>query len=201
MKSKFDLKYFSHFKGGYDSFLMKFIFFLKFGKAISLIRKYKKKGRLLDLGCAYGYFVNKAKKCKFDYFGCDISTFALKKAREKFPKDRFILLDLEKGISLRSNSLDIITAFDILEHCKNLGFILDEIKRVLKNDGILLITIPTKDFKQTNEDSTHFWHLWLKEWLKILKEKNFKILKVSRFLRNFSWVNKLIVMNFILCKK
>jgi SAM-dependent methyltransferase len=200
MKSKFDLKYFSHFKGGYDSILMRAIFFLKFRKALSLIRKYKRGGKLLDLGCAYGFFVNEAKK-RFDSFGFDVSLFALKNARKRFPKIKIFCGDLEKGLTFVSNSFDVITAFDILEHCKNLDFILDEIKRVLKKEGILLLTIPTKDFKQTNEDSTHVWHFWLKEWVKILEEKNFKILEVSRFLRNFSWLNKLIVMNFILCKK
>jgi SAM-dependent methyltransferase len=144
--------------------------------------------------------VNEAKK-RFDSFGFDVSLFALKNARKRFPEIKIFCGDLEKGLTFASNSFDVITAFDILEHCKNLDFILDEIKRVLKKEGILLLTIPTKDFKQTNEDSTHVWHFWLKEWVKILEEKNFKILEVSRFLRNFSWLNKLIVMNFILCKK
>ncbi|MGC8812316.1 MAG: class I SAM-dependent methyltransferase [Candidatus Aenigmatarchaeota archaeon] len=201
MKSKFDLNYFSRFKGGYDGILMRIIFFLKFRKALSLIRKYKKKGRLLDLGCAYGFFVDEAEKSRFNSFGSDVSIFALKNARKKFPSIKLVCSDIEKGLVFKPSSFDIVTAFDVLEHCKNLSFVLEEIRRVLKKDGILLLTIPTKDFNQTKEDPTHVWHLWLEEWIKILEEKNFKILKISRFLRNFSWLNKLIVMNFILCKK
>ncbi len=45
------------------------------------IRKFKAGGRLLDIGCAYGFLINAASK-HFESCGIDISKFAVKKSKE-----------------------------------------------------------------------------------------------------------------------
>jgi len=53
-----------------------------------------------------------------------------------------IKCDLNKGIKLKNNSVDIIIAGEIIEHLRNPEFILNECKRVLKKNGILVLSVP-----------------------------------------------------------
>ena len=53
-----------------------------------------------------------------------------------------IVADLNKGIPLQDHYVDKIIIHHTLEHLENPSFVLREIKRVLKNEGIVEITIP-----------------------------------------------------------
>ena len=48
---------------------------------MKFIWKFIDRGRLLDIGCAYGFLVREASKY-FESFGIDISSFAVKKSKE-----------------------------------------------------------------------------------------------------------------------
>lgn len=83
----------------------------------NIINKYIGKGKILDCGCATGFFLDIAKKNGFDSYGIEISDIPFSIANKKHPnkiyKKHLEELDLDK------NSFDIISMFDFLEHTKN----------------------------------------------------------------------------------
>jgi 2-polyprenyl-3-methyl-5-hydroxy-6-metoxy-1,4-benzoquinol methylase len=103
------------------------------------------KGKILDAGCGDGFFLNKltfSDEVK-DITGIDISEKAIEMALEKYPKNQFRQASLNK-ISFENGSFDCIVMVEVIEHLIDIGGTLEELSRVLKSGGLLLIT--TTDF-------------------------------------------------------
>lgn len=103
-------------------------------------------GKILDLGCHGGTLTSviaeTAKNSKV--YGLDISENAILYAKQRHPNINFQVCDLSKGIPYENKTFDAITCFDILEHLSDPPKIIDEIKRVLKKDGSLIVEIPNE---------------------------------------------------------
>lgn len=106
-------------------------------KFIKKILKYKKSGKLLDVGCAMGYFVEMAEKEGFDAFGFDASGFAVKKAKARL--NGRIELGTIQAVKYTPKSFDVITVFDVVEHLGDPIKDLKKLSTLLKDDGVLII--------------------------------------------------------------
>jgi len=201
----FDANYFqgrkSPFFLRYDAIFARLCHKLKFRKSLKILLKYKKRGRILDMGCAYGIFANWFQKRGFEVVGCDISQFAIRKGKRISPKLKLVINDVENGINFKDSSFDIIIAFEILEHCKNLRGILREMRRILKEDGIACITVPVLEYSSPERDETHFWYLRTSDWIKIFEKNGFSVLEVQNYLKSLSKLLPNICSNFFICKK
>lgn len=163
-----------------------------------------KKGKLLELGCAYGYFLKYAEKT-YRTTGIDISKFALTQAKKITKNTLLINMDIEEDLPtfLLGKKYDIIVALDILEHIKNPAKLLNNIKNSLSKQGILVIRVPntqsiehiflslfglSKNWRGYR-DKTHISVYNLDNWVKILKELDFtcKIMPYfpTKFLKKF----------------
>jgi len=106
----------------------------------------------------------------------------------------YVQEDIQEETSFDSNSFDLIFALDILEHVENPSIAIDEILRILKEDGFLFISVPTESILlrivrrmigtiKNIQVNPH----WLgkekseKEFFKILQEKNINILFKRRY--------------------
>lgn len=107
-------------------------------KFLSFIKPYKTEGRLLDVGCAFGYFVELALSHGYDARGIDPSSYALRKAQLLVGKKRVSEATIE-AYKQPNGSYDIITMFDVFEHLKDPLSDMRKLHRMLKNDGIILI--------------------------------------------------------------
>lgn len=96
-------------------------------------------GRLLDVGCATGKFMALAAGKGWDVEGVDVSLFAVQVAREKGLKAHLGTID---SLSLPPESFDVVTAFDVLEHVRDLRSFLEAIHAVLKPGGRLILLSP-----------------------------------------------------------
>ena len=98
------------------------------------------KALAIDIGCGAGSNLNVLCSKGFHTIGLDHSLYALSlvKRRLKLP---LINGDLSK-LPLRSNSIDLIVAMDILEHVNNDFDGISEFYRVLKKGGNLILTVP-----------------------------------------------------------
>jgi SAM-dependent methyltransferase len=110
---------------------------------MTVIRKYKKKGRLFDVGCAMGYFVELSLKAGFDAYGIDPSKFAISHA-PKYLNGRLTLGSIKEA-NFPDNNFDVITLFDVLEHLQDPVSSLKQIGKLLKPDGIAVIATGNKD--------------------------------------------------------
>jgi SAM-dependent methyltransferase len=104
------------------------------------IAKYKKKGHLLEIGCAGGYFIAEAQKMGFQSEGLDISKTAVAFARKKLGLKVFNgrLADAPFG----KESFDIVYMAHILEHDVSPSRLLDETRAVLRTGGLIVVEVP-----------------------------------------------------------
>jgi len=104
---------------------------------LTRISRFKSTGKLLDVGCATGIFLEFAQAKGFDPFGFDVSTYAVTKARHRL-KHR-IKQAVLSDVTYKPNSFDVITMFDVVEHLKDPRRDLKRLRTFLKDDGVLVI--------------------------------------------------------------
>lgn len=128
----------SNYRSYKDMMMIKKTYFPKVIESVAL----NKNTHILDIGCAFGYFL----KC-CDEFGCetdgiDISSYAIEQAKKE-TKAKLKVHNLNDGISVyKDDSFDVITMFDVIEHLESPYNALKEIYRILKANGKLIITTP-----------------------------------------------------------
>jgi len=111
----------------------------QFRRAIILIQKYKKKGKLLDVGCGTGEFLEAAREAGFLATGIEPAETACRIAAEKNEVIRGELRD----VGLKEKSFDVVTLWSVLEHVPDPVSLLRKIHDSLKADGILALRIPS----------------------------------------------------------
>lgn len=98
---------------------------------------------ILDLGCGIGadtlYLIEKG----FNVLSCDFSNEALKSIRENIPNSKTIYLNMLEAFPLADKSYSLIIADLSLHYFDNdtTIHIMNEIKRVLKDNGVLLARV------------------------------------------------------------
>ena len=98
---------------------------------------------LLDGGCAWGYGTRFFKEKSKIAYGIEIKGKNIRVAKKRYPEINFLNCGLEKT-PFKSNFFDVIILNDVLEHVKNELISLDEMFRILKSGGTLIITTPHK---------------------------------------------------------
>lgn len=109
----------------------------------------KKAGlKILDAGCGEGQLLERISKSferkglSVELFGSDITNVALNNAKKR-SNSKFFLEDLEK-LHYLDESFDIIICTEVIEHVQNYKKVINELKRVLKSGGILIISFPNE---------------------------------------------------------
>lgn len=97
-------------------------------------------GSLIDIGCAFGYFLQVASSHGWTVEGVEISSYASEKAREnaKASVHTGDFVDL----ALPAASFNVATMWDVLEHSFDPVGDLAETNRILKPGGYLFMTVP-----------------------------------------------------------
>lgn len=95
--------------------------------------------RILDVGCAAG-FVSRELVGKNEVYGVDISPEPLEYAAKMGIKTK--QYDIQKGLPFDSGSFDVVLMTEVLEHIFDTDALLSEVRRVLKVDGVLVLTVP-----------------------------------------------------------
>lgn len=127
---------FTRGSGLFETFLAK----KRAQKADSFINSRLRKGNILDVGCgSFPYFLNFVKFS--NKFGVDPSLASTVLKNISLKK-----IDVTKlRLPFNNNFFDAITMLAVFEHIEyeQLDFVLKEILRVLKNEGIFIITTPS----------------------------------------------------------
>lgn len=106
---------------------------------------YRAKGKLLDVGCGDGLFLELARNDGWLVTGTEISSFATRYGRDQ------IGLNIIQGdileLELPAGQFDAVTMWHVLEHTTSPLETLKELKRILKDNGVLIIAVPNLDNK------------------------------------------------------
>ena len=153
---------------------------------------------ILDLGCGTGRDLQIASRKVKKAIGVDIDEKQIRKATneaslEKLSNIRFKVVDANKKLPFKDDSFDKVVVSDVLEHLDNRNLAINEVRRILKNSGLLLLVTdnPDSSWKKIQKrhrlfyfaDSDHRYEYPKEEILKILKNKKFSILscKISTY--------------------
>lgn len=107
--------------------------------------KFSAKKVILDTGCGEGYGSYLLSEIGAKVIGIDISKEAVKHAKEKYVRQnlRYQVMDVT-SMDFPSNAFDVVVSFQVMEHLYNASKFLNEIKRVLKQNGCAIISTPNK---------------------------------------------------------
>lgn len=161
-------------------------------KYLTVIKKYKKNGTLLDLGCALGFLIELVEKNGFSAVGVDVSEYAVGLAKKLVGEEKVILGRVEELETILNNQrehFDVVTMFDLIEHLENPKRVLQQISKILSANGLLVI--------QTGDAGSNWAKLMGKNWhffappqhfffysqknlTELLKQAGFKVIKVQK---------------------
>ena len=100
-------------------------------------------GRLLDVGCATGIFLDGMRELGWDVHGVEPSAGAARYARGRLKLDVFA--GTLEAAQLPSASFDAITLWDVFEHVPEPAPVLAEISRLLRPNGVLVMSLPNPE--------------------------------------------------------
>lgn len=155
--------------------------------------KYAPGQRLLDIGCGNGFFLKEALNQGFNKVsGVEPGKDAIRKAE---PEVRpFLVNKVFTGEIFTPESFDIITAFHVLDHIRDPGSFLCEVKKTLSPNGILLMVMHDAGswvhlVFQEKTPMIHIQHICIfdRETIRKLLEINgFEVIKVNKLMCKFT---------------
>jgi 2-polyprenyl-3-methyl-5-hydroxy-6-metoxy-1,4-benzoquinol methylase len=113
----------------------------------SIIRLDSKPLRIIDYGCAYGYYLRVLKMINpnHELFGVDIAKEACEETARVVGSDHIFWQSCGDALPLEDNSVDIIYSFDMIEHVRSndeLVRFFKECARLIKPSGYIFIRTP-----------------------------------------------------------
>jgi len=98
--------------------------------------------KVLDLGCGGGQFTWMLQESGYDAYGMDISTNAIEMARDNHPNISYKILNTDGSIPADNFAYNTVWTTEVIEHVLDVHGFLSEINRVLKPNGLLILTTP-----------------------------------------------------------
>ena len=115
----------------------------RIGIIIKLVKKYSFDNKVLDIGCAQGNIATLLAEQDFDTVALDLNQNFLNYAKKKreFGKISYVCASALK-MPFKDNAFDAIIMGELIEHAAYPEKLLQEAKRVLKKEGVIIITTP-----------------------------------------------------------
>jgi ubiquinone/menaquinone biosynthesis C-methylase UbiE len=128
---------------------------------------------VLDIASGEGYGANLLAQTSKHVYGVDISLEVIKHSSLKYERDNLTFIQGDAvSIPLDNSSVDIVVSFETIEHHDKHHEMINEIKRVLKPNGILIISSPDKYFytdKPMNKNDFHVKELYSGEFKDLIR--------------------------------
>jgi ubiquinone/menaquinone biosynthesis C-methylase UbiE len=142
----------------------------RYAIAISIIQGKK----VLDIASGEGYGSYLMAEFANNVIGVDISSEAIEHSREKYKRQNLTYkLGSADSIPVEDNTIDVVVSFETIEHHDKHVEMLQEIKRVLKPDGMLIMSSPDKlnysDIPKYN-NPFHIKELFREEFRSLIKQ-------------------------------
>jgi SAM-dependent methyltransferase len=112
----------------------------KFTEVLDLLKPYKGGGRLLDVGCSIGLFLDLARERGWQGIGIEFAPRALAYARERYGLE-VLDVPLEEA-GFEDESFDAVGLLSVLEHTNEPRRMLGDVGRVLRPGGAVYVVVP-----------------------------------------------------------
>lgn len=150
------------------------------------VERFIRRGKLLDVGCATGFFIDEAKKRGWQVEGMDVSSFAVEYAHSHFG------LDVRHGslteLDFPHNAYDLVSLWDVIEHVPDPVAYVRRSAELLRPGGIIVLATPDVDsfpaklmgkrwvgYKLSEE---HIYYFSVKTLTKMLNDTGFDVVNV-----------------------
>jgi 2-polyprenyl-3-methyl-5-hydroxy-6-metoxy-1,4-benzoquinol methylase len=144
-----------------------------------------KEGRILDLGCGTGSFVDVMKKRGWKVSGIEQDSDARKMAKELYSLDILPSSDFK---NLQYQSFDVITLWHVMEHIHDLHAYVEQLKTILKDNGKIFIAVP--NYNSSDADAyklywaaydipRHLYHYTPKAMALLMQQHGLKIISMK----------------------
>ena len=168
---------------------------------LEMLKKFKKKGRLLDVGCATGFLMDEARKAGWEVSGIELSEWAVGYAKKTLHIDT-IFRGVLKNAGYPDNHFDAVIMKDSIEHLTDPKSTLVEIRRVLKSDGIICVNTPNigsfigriLKARWWGVKQSHLYYFSRKTLYAMLGSAGFNPIKTKSHVRTFTlkyWLGRL----------
>lgn len=135
----------------YQKDVVNYLLYEKHLFAYDYIKKFLFPGvKVLEIGCGDGYGANYINRKDIRFEAIDISSEAVNIAKSKYKNIKFKSFN---GVDYNypDNTFDLIISFQVIEHVNDVNLYLSQIKRILKPNGILVITTPDRRYRLADE--------------------------------------------------
>lgn len=129
----FDLDRYRRFA---DAFLVP-----QYRRALKLIGETRRSGRLLDIGCGTGEFLDQAKAAGFEVTGIEPSATAGRVAGERHN----VIHGKFEEAPLPARAYDVVTFWSVLEHVPRPLAFLEKVRAVARPDAVVAFRVPAAD--------------------------------------------------------
>lgn len=176
-------------------------------KRLKEIMKDKKNAKLLDVGCGIGTFLKLAREEGFETYGTEISEYACKYVKDNL-KINVFRGNLEEA-NFPTAFFDVVTVWHTLEHIPDPKATLEEISRILKGNGLLVVATPNLNNYITRilyllakrkklilfsnrAKEWHLFHFSIPILTSMLKETGYNIIKTDLDLVQIEFSKKIV---------
>lgn len=104
-----------------------------------IINNNYKKAKILDLACGHGEILHRLQEDGFEVYGCDYSSERVNKLKKLGMN---VSEQNAERLTYPSDYFDVVICMECLEHVNNVVSVRNEILRVLKKEGLVIITVP-----------------------------------------------------------
>ena len=145
-----------------------------------------KKGTLLDIGCGTGYYAATMKSRGWETVGIEKNRSAAAFSAEH---QGIRALPPNELATFKEGTFDVITLWHVLEHLQELHWTAETLKRLLKQEGTLIIALPNeqsydarhyKDYWAAWDVPRHLWHFSPDTFEKFITRYGFTIVERKR---------------------
>lgn len=163
-------------------------------RKLDIVRRYRRSGTLLDVGCGAGYFVREAENHGFIAEGIEFSPQAADFARTHCGV-KVTTGDILKT-SFEHRKYDVVTLWQVLEHVAQPVETVRKIRTLLVQGGILIVSVPNFRSIQAGVFRDRWYHLEIPRHLyhfdpvslgKILEQEGFSVLAVRHRSGEHNW--------------
>lgn len=127
---------------------------------------------ICDVGSGYGFFLDEAKKKKYNAVGVEPSV-QLANAASKNYNVVVYTKELQDYVKIKKAQFDVVTCIHVIEHVQNLKRFVTDLWKLVKPGGILYIETPNSDSHLLYVERECYTflippeHLWIFSWMSI----------------------------------
>ena len=111
----------------------------RYNELLDKFELFRKTGKIIDVGCGIGYFLEIAKQRGWEVYGTEYTDEAFEICTRKGIKMNLGKLDPN---NYDSEMFDIITSFEVLEHINNPIEEISNFSEILRKEGLVYLTTP-----------------------------------------------------------